>query len=203
MADLPSVERPLGKKLPSRLPRHAPVLWVTASLVDETSEWSKVEGTMQGDEKVIEQLNSALSSELTAIVQYMTQSEMCHNWGYKRLGELTKARAIEEMRHAEGLIERIIFLDGVPSINVGLEPQLGSKVQEQMEIDLKDEQNAVRQYNDAAKVCATAGDGGSKALFDSMIGDEERHADFLEAQLHAIKEIGVATYLAQQLGDGK
>lgn len=85
---------------------------------------------MRGNEKVIQQLNAALSSELTAIVQYMTQSEMCQGWGYKRLGNLTKARAIEEMKHAEGLIERIIFLDGVPSVEVGLKPQLGSKVQE-------------------------------------------------------------------------
>jgi bacterioferritin len=158
---------------------------------------------MRGNEKVIQQLNTALRSELTAIVQYMTQSEMCQGWGYKRLGDLTKARAIEEMKHAEGLIERIIFLDGIPSVEVGLKPQLGSKVQEQMEINLKDELDAVREYNEAAKVCAEAGDGGSKALFDSMIGDEERHADFLEAQLNAIKELGVANYLAQQLGGEK
>ncbi len=158
---------------------------------------------MHGDKKVIEQLNAALSSELTAIVQYMTQSEMCQNWGYKRLGDLTKARAIEEMKHAEGLIERIIFLDGIPSVEVGLKPQLGSKVQEQMEINLKDELDAVRQYNEAVKVCVEARDEGSKALFDGMIRDEERHADFLEAQLNAIKEMGVANYLAQQLGGGK
>ena len=154
---------------------------------------------MQGDKKVIENLNAALTSELTAIVQYMTQSEMCQSWGYKRLGELTKARAIEEMKHAEGLIERIIFLEGTPAVAVGLKPQLGNKVQEQMEINLQDELDAVQQYNQAAKVCAEAGDGGSKALFDSMIGDEERHADYLEAQLHSIKEVGVASYLAQQL----
>jgi bacterioferritin len=156
--------------------------------------------TMHGNEKVIQQLNAALSSELTAIVQYMTQSEMCQGWGYKRLGNLTKARAIEEMKHAEGLIERIIFLDGVPSVEVGLKPQLGSKVQEQMEINLKDETDAVRQYNDAVKVCAEARDDGSKSLFEGMIRDEERHADFLEAQLHSIKEMGVANYLAQQMG---
>jgi bacterioferritin len=94
---------------------------------------------MRGDEKVIEQLNSALSSELTAIVQYMTQSEMCQNWGYKRLGERTKVRAIEEMRHAEGLIERIIFLAATPSVGVGLKPQLGNSVHQQMDINLKDE----------------------------------------------------------------
>jgi bacterioferritin len=154
---------------------------------------------MHGNERVIQQLNAALSSELTAIVQYMTQSEMCQGWGYRRLGELTKERAIEEMKHAEGLIERIIFLDGTPSVDVGLKPQFGSNVQQQMETDLKDEQDAVRQYNEAAKICTEARDDGSKVLFDRMIGDEERHADFLEAQLHAIKEIGVANYLAQQL----
>ncbi|HXZ31240.1 MAG TPA: bacterioferritin [Terriglobales bacterium] len=157
---------------------------------------------MHGNEKVIQQLNAALSSELTAIVQYMTQSEMCQGWGYKRLGELTKTRAIEEMKHAEGLIERIIFLDALPSVDVGLKPQLGSKVQEQLEINLKDEVDAVRQYNDAIQVCVEAKDDGSKALFEGMIRDEERHADYLEAQLHSINEIGIASYLAQQLGGG-
>ncbi len=158
---------------------------------------------MHGDEKVIQQLNEALSSELTAIVQYMTQSEMCQNWGYKRLGESTKVRAIEEMRHAEGLIERIIFLDSIPNVEVGLKPQLGSKVQEQLEINLEDEQDAVHQYNEAVKVCGEARDEGSKALFERMIQDEERHADFLEAQLHSIKEMGIANYLAQQLHSEK
>jgi len=158
---------------------------------------------MQGDTKVIEQLNAALSSELTAVVQYMAQSEMCQNWGYARLGALTKRRAIEEMRHAEGLIERIIFLDALPAVDVGLKPQLGAKVEEQMQIDLKDELEAVRDYNQAAKVCMDAGDDGSKALFEGMIKDEERHADYLEAQLHAIKEMGIGPYLAQQIGGGK
>ncbi|MGD0415137.1 MAG: bacterioferritin [Terriglobales bacterium] len=158
---------------------------------------------MHGNEKVIEQLNLALSSELTASVQYMTHSEMCQNWGYKRLGELTKVRAIEEMRHAEGLIERIIFLDSLPTVDVGLKPQLGSKVQQQMEINLKDELDAVRQYNGAVKICVAASDDGSKALFECMIKDEERHADFLEAQLHSIKEMGIANYLAQQLHGAK
>jgi bacterioferritin len=87
---------------------------------------------MRCDPKVVEQLNAALSFELTAIVQYMTQSEMCQNWRYKRRGERTKARAIEELRHAEGLIERIIFLDNTPAVDVGLKPQLGSNVQQQM-----------------------------------------------------------------------
>jgi len=158
---------------------------------------------MQGDKKVIGQLNAALGAELTAIVQYMTQSEMCQGWGYKKFGDLIKARAIEEMKHAEGLIERIIFLEGAPRVDVALKPQFGAKVQEQIEIDLKDELDAVRQYNAASKICVDAGDNGSKDLFDSMIKDEERHADFLEAQLHALTEMGVANYLAQQMGDGK
>jgi len=154
---------------------------------------------MHGDSKVIEELNAALSSELTAIVQYMTHSEMCQNWGYTRLAGLTKARAIEEMKHAEALIERIIFLDSIPTVAVGLKPQLGSNVQEQMEINLKDEEDAVRDYNHSVKVCVEAKDQGSKALFDRLIVDEERHADFLESQLHAIKQLGIANYLAQQM----
>jgi bacterioferritin len=158
---------------------------------------------MRGSESVIEQLNSALSAELTAIVQYMTQSEMCQNWGYKRLGVRTKQRAIEEMRHAEGLIERIIFLDSTPSVDVGLKPQLGRNVTEQMEINLKDEQDAVRQYNQAVQVCSRAMDDGSRALFQRMILDEERHVDYLEAQLHSIKEAGIGNYLSQQLHGDK
>ncbi len=154
---------------------------------------------MHGSEKVIQQLNAALSAELTAIVQYMTQSEMCNNWGYKQLGGSTKARAIEEMKHAEGLIERIIFLDGMPNIAVGLKPRLGDNVQQQMEINLEDEHDAVREYNEAAKVCAAEKDDGSKVLFEGMIRDEERHVDYLEAQIHAIKEMGIANYLTQQM----
>jgi bacterioferritin len=154
---------------------------------------------MQGNEKVIKELNAALSAELTAIVQYMTQSEMCQNWGYKRLGERTKARAMEEMKHAEGLIERIIFLDSIPTVDVGLKPQLGSNVQQQMEINLKDELDAVRQYNQSVQVCAEVKDDGTRAQFERMIKDEERHVDYLEAQLHSIKEMGIANYLAQHL----
>ena len=155
---------------------------------------------MRGNEEVIAQLNAALSAELTAIVQYMTQSEMCQNWGYKRLGQRTKARAIEEMKHAEGLIERVIFLDEVPSVDVALKPQLGRNVQQQLEVNLKDEHDAVRQYNQAVnKVCVEAGDEGSRALFEQTIKDEERHVDYLEAQLHSIEEMGTANYLAEQL----
>ena len=158
---------------------------------------------MRGNKNVIEQLNAALNAELTAIVQYMTQSEMCNNWGYKQLGERTKARAIQEMKHAEGLIERIIFLDGIPSVNVGLRPRLGESVQQQMNINLEDEHDAVRQYNEAIQVCREAKDDGSRSLFEGMIHDEEGHVDYLEAQIHSIEEMGIANYLSQQLSDGK
>jgi bacterioferritin len=154
---------------------------------------------MKGDKKVIDQLNIALCGELTAIVQYMTQSEMCQNWGYTRLGNLTKARAIEEMKHAEGLIERIMYLDGTPQVAVSLKPLIGASVPEQFAYALKDETSASREYNEAAKICSAAKDEGSKVLFQHMLHDEERHADFLEAQLGAIKEMGLGNYLAQQL----
>jgi len=154
---------------------------------------------MRGDEKVLEQLNTALSSELTAIVQYMTQSEMCSNWGYARLAAMTKARAIEEMKHAETLIERIIFLDAVPKIEVGLKPRLGANVQQQLEIDLQDEHVAVRDYNTAVQVCVASKDDGSRQLFESLIKDEERHVDLLESQLHSLSEVGIANFLAQHL----
>jgi bacterioferritin len=154
---------------------------------------------MRGNDKVIEQLNAALSAELTAIAQYMVQAEMCHNWGFERLGELTKKRAIEEMRHAEGLIERILFLDGIPAVNVALRPRIGATVKEHLEIDLEDEVEASGQYNEAARICVEAGDDGSRVLFEKMIQDEERHVDFLEAQLHSIQEMGIANYLAEQL----
>jgi bacterioferritin len=154
---------------------------------------------MQGDKKVIDQLNAALCGELTAIVQYMTQSEMCQNWGYERLAKITKGRAIEEMKHAEGLIERIMFLDGNPKVDLTLKPQIGSTVPEQFANGLKDESSAVAEYNAAAKICAAANDEGTKDLFEHMLVDEERHADFLESQLGAIKDIGLPNYLAQQL----
>jgi len=154
---------------------------------------------MRGNEKVIGELNKALQSELTAIVQYFVSAEMYDNWGYKCLGEVIKKRAIEEMRHAEGLIERILFLDATPDINVSLNPRLSNNVSAQFETDLADEQDAVRQYNAAAQVCQEAGDSGTRELFEHMVKDEEAHADYLEAQLHAIGEMGIGNYLSKQL----
>ncbi|MGA3213450.1 MAG: bacterioferritin [Terriglobales bacterium] len=158
---------------------------------------------MKGNDKVIRELNAALSAELSAIAQYMVQAEMCANWGYLRLSGLTKARAIEEMKHAEGLIERILFLDGIPGVDITLKPKIGATVPEQLKFDLDDEVAAVHEYNNAVKVCVAAGDDGSKELFDRLIQDEEHHVDFLEAQLHTIKDMGIANYLAQQMHNGE
>jgi bacterioferritin len=155
---------------------------------------------MKGNEKVIERLNKALHDELTAIVQYMVQAETCENWGYGRLAGLTKARAIEEMHHAERLIERIIFLDGTPNVTVPLTPDVGSTVQQQLEKDLAAESDAIRDYNQEVAICTEAGDAGSKDLFEALLRDEEKHADFLEAQLHSIQEMGLGAYLSQQMG---
>lgn len=154
---------------------------------------------MRGDPKVIEQLNTALSNELTAIVQYMVQAETCENWGYGRLAGLTKARAIEEMHHAEALIERLVFLDTTPEVHVPLKPTLGKNVPEQLKAGLTDETAAIQEYNDASAICHQAGDAGTRDLFERLLHDEERHADFLEAQLHSIKEMGIGAYLAQQI----
>lgn len=154
---------------------------------------------MRGDQKVIEQLNTALCGELNAIVQYMVQAETCQNWGCDRLAGLTKARAIEEMHHAEALIERIVFLDAAPEVNIPLKPTIGADVTKQLEAGLADETNAIREYNDASAICREAGDNGSRELFERLLHDEERHVDFLEAQLTAIKQMGIGPYLAEQM----
>jgi bacterioferritin len=104
-----------------------------------------------------------------------------------------------EMHHAERLIERIIFLDGTPNVNVPLAPEVGDSVQKQLEADLASEAGAIREYNEAIALCAKEGDAGSKDLFEALLADEEKHADFLEAQLHSIKEMGLGAYLSQQM----
>jgi bacterioferritin len=157
---------------------------------------------MKGSAKVIKELNAALSAELTAIVQYMVQAEMHANWGYGRLAAITKKRAIEEMRHAEGLIERIIFFDTTPEVSIALVPRIGKNVKAHLETDLADELDAVKQYNAAAAVCVGAGDNGSRELFEKMIHDEENHSLYLEGQLHTIQEAGIENYLATQM-DGE
>ncbi len=155
---------------------------------------------MRGDQKVLKELNAALCRELTAITQYMTQAELCDNWGYNKMGAIHKKRAIEEMKHAEKLIERVVFLDAVPVINVTLTPKVGVTVKEQIEFDLEDELVAVRDYNASIVVCREAKDDGTREVFTELIEDEERHVDLLEAQLHSIGEMGIANFLQQMSG---
>lgn len=154
---------------------------------------------MKGNAKVIERLNKALSDELTAIVQYMVQAEICENWNYGKLAGATKGRAIQEMHHAERLIERIVYLDAMPKVNIPLTPEIGETVEKQLQADLASEAQAIKDYNADIAFCAEVGDAGSKDLFEALLGDEEKHADFLEAQLHSIKEMGIGAYLSQQM----
>jgi bacterioferritin len=155
---------------------------------------------MKGNPKVLAELNKALKEELTAINQYFLHAEMCENWGYQRLSSYIKKQSIGEMKHAESLMERILFLDGTPSMQP-LEVKIGGTVKAMIENDLALEVDAVKQYNDAVAIATKEGDNGSRDLFVTLLKDEEDHVDFLEAQLHQIKELGYERYLAQQMGD--
>lgn len=154
---------------------------------------------MQGNTKVIALLNEALKEELTAINQYFLHAEMCENWHYSKLGDYIKKQSIDEMKHAEVLIERILFLDGTPSMTETLQLTIGKNVREQLESDLKLEIAAVGMYNHAIQVCREAGDNASRELFERLLKDEEEHVDWLEAQVHQIKELGYERYLTQQI----
>ena len=153
---------------------------------------------MRGKDKVIAHLNEALRAELTAINQYFLHAEMCDNWGYHRLANVIKKQSIDEMKHAEELIERILFLEGVPNLGIGLSIKAGSTVKAQLESDLALELEGVAQYNAAISTCVAEGDNTSRHLFEKLLKDEEGHIDFLEAQLHVIKEAGLENYLAEQ-----
>jgi bacterioferritin len=157
---------------------------------------------MKGNPKVISELNKALREELTAINQYFLHAEMCENWGYRRLSEYIKKQSIGEMKHAEVLMERILFLDGTPSMQP-LVLKVGSSVKDMIQSDLALEVAAVKQYNDAVHVATAEGDNGSRDLLVQLLRDEESHVDWLEAQIHLIKEVGYERYLAQQMGDPK
>jgi len=158
---------------------------------------------MKGNPKVIASLNEALKEELTAINQYFLHAEMCENWHYDKLGDYIKKQSIDEMRHAEKLIERILFLDGTPSMTELMHLTIGKNVREQLESDLKLEIDACAMYNNAIKLCREEGDNASRELFERLLKDEEEHVDWLEAQMHQIGELGYERYLAQQVGDEK
>jgi len=157
---------------------------------------------MKGNAKVLSELNKALREELTAINQYFLHAEMCENWGYKRLSGYIKKQSIGEMKHAEVLIERILFLDGSPSMQP-LELTVGGTVKGMLESDLALEVSAVKQYNKAVEIATAENDNGSRDLLVELLKDEESHVDWLEAQLHQIKEMGYERYLSQQMGENE
>lgn len=156
---------------------------------------------MKGDPKVIDCLQEVLKAELTAINQYFLHAEMMENWGYKKLAKLTRHESIDEMRHAEKLIERILFLDGMPVMHELFPLRIGDTIRTQLENDLALELEAVPRLNRCVNVAVAANDNGSRDLFESILTDEEEHVDFLEAQLHMIKEMGYDNYLSMQMDE--
>lgn len=158
---------------------------------------------MKGDSKVIEVLSQVLKAELTAINQYFLHAEMCENWGYEKLAKKTRLESIEEMQHAEKLMERILFLDGTPNMSDYFKIEIGQNVKQQLTNDLNLEYTAVKRLNNGIETCVKVGDNGSRELLESILTDEEHHIDWLEAQLHSIKEMGIENYLAQHLHEKK
>ncbi len=154
---------------------------------------------MKGKPEVIEVLAKMLKEELGAISQYFIHAEMCETWGYKKLSDHTKKESINEMKHAEKLIERILFLEGTPNLNDMPKLVVGKDVKSQFQNDLALEKNAVAEYNAVIATCRKAGDNASADLLQVILADEEEHVDFLEEQLGLIESIGIQNYLAQQV----
>jgi len=154
---------------------------------------------MKGNEKIIEHLNARLADELTAINQYMVHAEMCENWNYKKLEEIIQKRAIAEMKHAEKLIARILFLEGIPIVSKLNQIAIGAEVPKMHEYDHDAEEGAIRGYNESIRLAADVGDNNTKVLLESILKEEEEHINWIEAQLDQIKQIGIQNYLAEQI----
>jgi bacterioferritin len=154
---------------------------------------------MKGHEKILETMNVLLADELTAINQYMVQSEMCADWGYEKLHEAIEKRAIDEMKHAEMLIGRILFLDGTPIVSNLNKINIGATVDLQHRNDHEAEKTAIEAYNLAIKLAVEVGDNGSRDMLEEILEDEEAHIDWIEAQLDQIEQMGLQVYLAEQL----
>ncbi|MFP8873400.1 MAG: bacterioferritin [Myxococcota bacterium] len=156
---------------------------------------------MQGDPGILEALNTVLTAELTAINQYFVHHKMCENWGYEKLAHKKREESIEEMKHAERLIERILFLEGIPNMQ-RLDPvRAGEEPVEQHRLDLELELQAQKFLNEAIALARERADNGSRELLEDILINEEESIDWLEAQLHIVEEIGSAAYLAEQIHD--
>ncbi len=153
---------------------------------------------MKGSEKVIESLNALLMDELTAVHQYILHAEMCEDWGYEKLAEAVRQRALDEMKHVDRLIERILFLEGQPLVGQLRGVNIGREVKTQLENDLQSEREAVAAYNQAIALAAREGDNGTKDLLEEILADEERHVDWLETQLNLLESMGLENYLSTQ-----
>ncbi len=156
---------------------------------------------MKGHNKVISVLNGLLADELTAINQYMVHGEMCDNWGYERLHKKVEKRAIDEMKHAEKLIARILFLDGRPVVSKLNAIRIGAEIPLQLKNDWKAEDDAIKSYNAGIRVCVELADNGTRELLESILKDEEAHIDWLEAQLDEIDQMGTENYLVEQIDE--
>lgn len=154
---------------------------------------------MKGIPEIHEILNEVLCAELTGINQYFIHAMMCRNWGYSKLAEHSRAESIDEMKHAQEVIERILYLEGVPNMQRYMKVNVGQDVPEQHRFDLDLERDAVRRLNEGVELCRAKGDHGSRALLEKILVDEEEHVDWLEAQLEQIEAMGLQNYLAQQL----
>ena len=154
---------------------------------------------MKGNEKILAAMNNLLSDELTAINQYMVHSEMCDNWRFVNLHKAVEERAITEMKHAEKLIARILFLDGVPVVSQLKKINIGADIESQLKNDLEAELGAVKGYNEGIRLAYELGDNGSRELMDSILEDEEEHVDWLEAQLEQVRVMGLQAYLVEQV----
>ena len=155
---------------------------------------------MKGNDRIIARLNDLLADELTAINQYMVESEMCANWGYERLHKAIEKRAIQEMKHAERLIGRILFLEGSPTVSKLNRIDIGGDVEAQLKNDCRAEETALRAYNDGIRLAVEVGDNGTRDLLEAILKEEEEHIDWLEAQLDQIKQMGIQNYLTEQVG---
>ncbi len=156
---------------------------------------------MKGSDKVIEQLNEVLTAELTAINQYFIHAKMCKDWGYQRLAAHVHHESIDEMKHADEIIERILFLQGIPNVQRYNKISVGETVKEQLELDLAMEYDAVARFRKAIKVARDEeGDETTGLLLEKMLASEEEHVDWLETQLELIKQVGLENYLSQQIG---
>jgi bacterioferritin len=155
---------------------------------------------MKGNEKLIAELNARLSEELGAISQYFVHAELCENWGYDALAGAIKKRSIQEMKHAEKLIERILFLEGKPVMTKLGPITIGKNVEEMHKKDWNAEADAIKKYNDTIRQASEVGDNNTKILLESILKDEEEHIDWLEEQQDQIDQMGIQLYLSRQTG---